>query len=443
MSQTDNIDILHQAIEAEDLSRLKVLLEGLHSSEIANVIEGMTRDQRIIVWGLINPKIQGEVLSEVNHEVRNMLLEHIPHQNLIDVTSDMETDDVVDILQDLPVKVVDSILESMDEQNRQRLASVLTYPENTAAGLMNTDIITVSVNVSLNTVIRYLRRIGHIPEKTDNLMVVDKKNRYLGTLSLTELLVRPPDSTVGEWINRDIAVQSDTLKDEVARLFQQRDLISVAVVNDNQILLGRITVDDVVDVIQKNADDKFLGIAGMGEEDLFSSVISSTRRRAVWLGVNLLTAFLAAWVIGRFEETIKALVSLAILMPVVAGMGGIAGSQTLTIVVRGIALGQIGKKNLKALLRKELQIGALSGVIWALVIVSIVFLWLDDIGLAIIIGLAILFNFIVATVSGTLIPSILKYYNIDPAIAGNVILTTATDIIGFVTFLGLASLFLI
>jgi len=364
-------------------------------------------------------------------------------QEVAEATKDLETDDVADIIQDLPEGVQDSVLLSMGEQNRLRLASVLSYPEDTAGGLMNTDVIPIRADVTLDVVTRYLRRVENIPEKTDNLMVVDRENQYLGALSVIDILIGDPEASVGELMKEESGISADLSANEVAKVFEQRDLVSAAVVNGDGILLGRITVDDVVDVIQEEAEHAVRSMAGLGHDDMFAPIFTSTKRRAVWLGINLATAFLGAAVIGRFEDTIQQLVALAVLMPIVAGMGGVAGSQTLTIAIRGIALGQLSKSNARALMLKESAVGLLNGLMWACVVSVIVVFWFDDTSLGFIIGLAMMINLIVAAFAGAVIPMGLNRYGIDPAIAGGVLLTTVTDVVGFMTFLGLASLFLV
>jgi magnesium transporter len=415
----------------------------MHPSEIADVMESLPGKSRATLWNLIDPGIEGDVLSELQDAVRAELLEQMQPQEVAEVTKDLDTDDAADIIQDLPEEVQDSVLLSMDEQNRLRLASVLSYPEDTAGGLMNIDVVPIRAEVSLDVVMRFLRRLGQIPEKTDNLMVVDRENRFLGVLALTDVLVSDPEDTVGEVMIKETGIPAQTPDNEVAKMFEQRDLVSAAVVNDENILLGRITVDDVVDVIQEEAEHIVRSMAGLGDDDMFAPIITSTKRRALWLGINLATAFLAAWVIGRFEETIQQLVALAILMPIVAGMGGIAGSQTLTVAIRGIALGQISKSNARALMIKELAVGILNGIMWACVVSVIVVLWFQNLPLGIIIGLAMIINLIIAALAGAFIPLALKHFGIDPAIAGGVLLTTVTDVVGFMTFLGLATIFLI
>jgi magnesium transporter len=437
------INALHEALDQEDLDLAHDAIALLHPSEIADAIESSPSRDREAIWELVDTELEGDVLSHMQDAVRTEFLENMHPVQVADATKDLDVDDVVDILQDLPEDVADTVLRSMDEQNRERLSSILTYPEDTAGGLMNIDIVSVRADVSLDTVARYLRLLGEIPTKTDNLMVVDRENHYLGVLPLTELLIRGPETSVGEWMEEESYLSAETPKAEVAKLFEQRDLLSAAVVDEENHLLGRITIDDVVDVIQREAEHAVRSMAGLGDDDMFAPVIASTKRRAVWLGINLLTAFLAAWVIGRFEDTIQELVALAVLMPVVAGMGGIAGSQTLTIAIRGIALGQIVKTNIKPLIIKELTVGILNGILWSAVVAGIVVLWFDNPFLGLIIGASMIINLVIAALAGATIPMILKHYGIDPAIAGGVILTTVTDVVGFMTFLGLATIFLI
>jgi magnesium transporter len=442
-SDTGIVDRLYRALYEDDQKEARELLAQMHPSEIADAMESLPGKARAAIWNLLSPDIEGEVLSELQVQVRVELLEQMQPFTVAQVTKHLDADDVADILQELPADMKDTVLLAMDEQNRQRLTSILSYPEDTAGGLMNIDIVSVRADVSLDVVMRYLRLLHQLPEQTDSLMVVDRENKYIGVLPLTDVLTRDPESTVGEVMTAQTGIPAMTPAKEVARLFEQRDLLSAAVVNEDNMLLGRITVDDVVDVIQEEAEHTFRNMAGVGHDDMFAPVFSSTKRRAIWLGINLITAFLAAWVIGQFEDTIRQLVALAVLMPIVAGMGGIAGSQTLTIAIRGIALGQIGRSNARALLIKELAVGFLNGLIWSLIVMLIVVLWFEDWPLGIIIGFAMFINLFVAALAGAVIPLGLKRFGIDPAIAGGVLLTTVTDVIGFMTFLGLATVFLL
>ena len=438
---------LHEFIELlkhGTLSEVKSKLSTLHSAEIALLIESLPPEDRSTIWELVPLEESGDVLLHVNDDVRAELIRNSDEQELITATEKLDIDDLADILQDLPDVVASKVLKSLDVQHRQRLEAVLSYPEDTAGGLMNTDTITIRGDLSLDAVIRYLRFRGEIPEMTDSLIVVDRTGRYLGLLTLTELLTKEPKRRVADIMIRDSEAIAATLPaKEVAKLFEHRDLVSAPVVDDSGKLLGRITIDDVVDVIREEADRTFMGRVGLNEEDdIFAPVITSSRRRTVWLGINLITALLASWVIGQFDATIEKLVALAVLMPIVASMGGIAGSQTLTIVIRGITLGQVGNANARRLLVKELAVGAVNGIIWAMVIAAVADAWFDNFELSVIIALAILVNLVFAALAGATIPIILKKLNIDPALAGGVILTTVTDVIGFFAFLGLATIFL-
>ena len=439
----DTLTQLHEMLASKSLDRVRELLSEMHPSEVADFLESLPGKSREKIWNLLELDKEGDVLTHLQDAVRSELLEQMHPHEVAAATRDLETDDVADIIQDLPEDIQDSVLLSMDEQNRIRLASVLSYPEDTAGGLMNTDVIPIRADVTLDVVMRYLRRVENIPEKTDNLMVVDRENLYLGTLSVIDILIRDPEEFVGDIMKEETGISADLSDNEVAKIFEQRDWISAAVIDEQGVLLGRITVDDVVDVIQEEAEQTVRSMAGLGDDDMFAPIFTSTKRRAVWLGINLVTAFLGAWVIGRFEDTIQQLVALAVLMPIVAGMGGVAGSQTLTIAIRGIALGQLRKSNARALMIKEIAVGLLNGLMWSCVVSVIVVLWFGDVSLGFIIALAMIVNLLVAAVAGAMIPLGLKRYGIDPAIAGGVLLTTVTDVVGFMTFLGLASIFLV
>lgn len=439
----DPIMQLHELLADKSLDQIRDLLSEMHPSEIADFLESLPGKAREVIWGLISLDMEGDVLSHLQDAVRTELLEQMHPHEVAAATRDLDSDDVADIIQDLPEDVQDSVLLSMDEQNRQRLASLLSYPEDTAGGLMNTDVIPIRADVTLDVVMRYLRRVENIPEKTDTLMVVDRESKYLGTLSVIHILIGDPALSVGEIMKEGVGIAADLPANEVAKVFEQRDLLSAAVISTEGMLLGRITVDDVVDVIQEEAEATVRSMAGLSGDEMFAPIFSSAKRRAVWLGINLATAFLGAWVIGRFEDTIQQLVALAVLMPVVAGMGGVAGSQTLTIATRGIALGQLGKSNARALMYKEVAVGLINGLTWACIVSLVVIFWFKDASLGLVIGVAMVVNLVIAALAGAVIPLGLKRYGIDPAIAGGVLLTTVTDVVGFMTFLGLASMFLI
>jgi magnesium transporter len=439
------LQIFSRVLESGTLMQVRRMLNGLYPAEIAHLLESLPPEKREFIWELVEPDLQGDVLLEVNDDIRERLIKQIETTELLAMTEGFEADDLADFIQDLPDTVMHLVLQSMDSQDRRRLEAVLSYPEDTAGGLMNTDTITVRPDVTVDVVLRYLRRRGEIPQMTDNLFVVARDNTYIGQIALTDLLTREPSLQVGELVNEELkGIPADMHDIEVASLFEQRDLVSAPVVGPEGELLGRITVDDVVDVIRDEAEHSFMSMAGLSEEDdMFAPVVASSRRRALWLGINLVTALIASIVIAQFDATIEKLVALAILMPVVASMGGIAGSQTLTLVIRGMALGQIGVSNASRLVAKELAVGFLNGILWAVVIAVVATLWFDDTQLGIVIGVAIIINLVTAALAGATIPLLLKKIGADPALGGGVVLTTITDVIGFLAFLGLAALFLV
>jgi magnesium transporter len=392
----------------------------------------------------VEPGTQGDVLVELSEEVRSELLAGMQPDELVAATEGLATDDLADLLADLPEAVMRQVLRSMDQQDRDRVSRVLEYPEDTASGLMNTDTVTVRPDVPLEAVLRYLRMRGELPEPTDRLFVVDRNDRYLGALPVTRLLTADPESTVSAQMDPEAApILPDMPAGEVAALFEARDLLSTAVVSADGRLLGRITVDDVVDVVREQAEHASLAAAGLeDEEDVFAGVRKSARRRALWLGINLITALFASWVVGLFEATIEKVVALAVLMPVVASMGGIAGTQTVTLIIRAIAVGQVQPSNARWLFFKELGVGALNGLAWAAVIAVATWAWFGTWDVAGVIFVAIVINLIFAAMAGVLIPLTLKRLRIDPALAGGVILTTVTDVVGFAALLGLGSIFL-
>lgn len=427
------------------LYQVRGMINALFPAEIAHVLEALRPADREIVWHLVDQEMAGEILVELNDEVRSGLIDATNVQDLVNAAETLKTDDLADILEDFPGVVLKEVLRSMDKQDRQRLESVLSYDEDSAGGLMNVDTLTVRPDVSLDVVLRYLRLRGEIPDLTDSLMVVDRNDLYMGVLPLSILLTSEVHKTVAELMLTDLeAIPAELSASEVALLFEQRDLVSAPVIDQNSKLVGRITIDDVVDVIRDEADHSLMSMAGLDEEqDMFAPVIRSTKRRTVWLGVNLCTALLASWVIGLFEETIDKFVALAILMPIVASMGGIAGSQTLTLVIRGLALRQVGKTNAHILLGKELAVGMLNGVIWAVVVALIAMLWFNNGSIGVLIAVALVINLVCAALAGAVIPLLLHRLKIDPALAGGVLLTAVTDVVGFVAFLGLATAYML
>jgi len=445
LSTDSRLEQVTQALDSGDAGQVRDLLSTLHSGEIADLIESVPHGPREQLWELVDPEEHGETLVQVNDEVRAGLIDDMDSDALVAATDGLDADDLADLIKDLPGPVIEEVLSAMDQQNRDRLVSVLHYPEDTAGGLMNVDVVTVRADVTLDVVLRYLRLHIDIPDTTDSLFVVDRDDHFKGVLPLSALLTNDPELLVADVMNGNIAgIPADMPDAEVAKMFENHDLVSAAVVDSTGKLIGRITIDDIVDVIREDADHSLLSLAGLDEEDdTFAPVIKSARRRALWLGINLLTAFLASWVIGLFQATIEQVVALAVLMPIVASMGGIAGSQTLIIVIRGLALGQIGVSNARWLMYKELSVSALNGIAWALVVAVISALWFQNANIGYIIGAALIINLLCAAIAGLSIPFVLTRMNIDPAHAGTVILTTVTDVVGFMVFLGLGTLFLL
>jgi len=439
------IDTLAEALESGRFVRMRRLLASLHPAETAHLLESLPPEERRICWPIINPDLRGEVLSYIGDDVRSDLMTNMDTADLISATEDLDADDVADILQDLPEHVMREVLRAMDSQHRRRIETILAYEEDTAGGLMNTDVVTIRSDLTLEVVLRYLRMLNGLPENTDSLYVVDHKDKYLGTLSLSQVVSRSRSLTVNNVMSHQVDAIPASMDDrDVAHRFEKHNLISAPVVDKDNRLLGRITIDDVVDVIRDEAEHSMLSMAGLSEdEDTFAPVKKSVHRRSLWLGVNLLTAFLASWAIGLFDTTLEKQVALAILMPIVASMGGVAGSQTLTLVIRSMALGQLNDKNQRWLLRKEIAVGASNGLIWAIAIAIVTIIWFDSFSLGVLIGSAIIINLVAAALAGVSIPLALQKFGIDPALSGSVLLTTVTDVVGFVAFLGFATLFIV
>ncbi len=439
------LDLIIGYLQAGEDAEVSACLAGRHVAEIAALLESLPPEFRQRAWKLLPEGLEGETLAHLGEEVRGSIIDEMDHAEVVAAAETMDVEDLADVMEELPSHLGEAVLEALDEDRRQRLEATLAFAEGTAGRWMNSDVISVRKDVSLAVVLRYLRRLKPLPSHTDALMVTDDQGVYLGKLPIADAVAETPDTLVEEvMIEMADWVRADAEQHDVAVLFEQRDLISAAVVDEQGRLLGRITINNVVDIILAEADKTMLAHAGLDEEeDLFAPVLPSAKRRAVWLGINLVTVFLAAWVIGRFEEALDKIVALAVLMPVVASMGGIAGSQTLTLTIRGLALGQVSKANLRWLGNKEVMVGLLNGVAWALVVAVVTYAWFENIGIAVIIAVAMVLNLLAAAFSGVLIPVILDRMGIDPALSGAVVLTTVTDVIGFLSFLGLATLFLL
>ena len=438
------LSALRQALDAGTLRSAERMVAALHPTEIASLLESVPPRQRELVWEMVERDLEGDVLIELNEKVRLELIDAMEPGELVAATEGLEVDDLADLVGDLPEAVTRQVLHSMDQRDRERLRTVLSWPEDSAGGLMNTDTVSVRADVSLEVVLRYLRMRGDLPPRTDSLFVVDRDDRYLGTIALTRLITGDAEATVGQSLDAEAArIDPSTAAHDVAQIFQDRDFVSAAVVDAEGRLIGRITIDDVVDVIREEAEHSVLSMAGLqDDEDLFAGILPSTRRRLLWLGINLVTAFLAAAVVKTFEGTIEKVAALAALMPIVASMGGIAGTQTVTLIIRGLALGQVQWSNARWLLFKEIAVGGLNGLLWALVVGLVTAYWFGTWQIAAIIAAAMLINLLAAAAVGVLVPLALRRFEIDPALSAGVIITTFTDCIGFATLLGLGAIFL-
>ena len=423
--------------------QIQRILSKMDSHEIAHCLESTPSEQRKVIWSIIDKSNEADVLSELGEEIQQDLFDEISNEELLDLVQNLELDEMVDILQNLPQQRISFLLSKMTKIDRERVEMVLEYPEDSAGGLLNNDIISVQQDSTLNLVLEYLRSIGDIPENTDKLFVVSKNNNFIGELKISKIISSNPELKVSDVMNDKphsfIVNESDK---EVSKFFEQNDLISAAVVNDKNELIGRITIDDVVDVIIEDADQNFLSMAGVAE-DTFSPPARAARRRIVWLGLNLITAFVAALAINIFQDAIDKIVYLAVLMPIVASMGGVAATQTLTIVLRGLTLEQISNSNLGWLFKRELAVAILNGIILSLIISLVTYVWFNQLILSALIAAAMIINLLSSVIAGVFVPIILRRLNQDPAIAGSVIVTTVTDVVGFVSFLGLATIFLL
>ncbi len=442
-------DKIDRALLEGDSAGIASILAEIASAEIARLLESLPPKERLSVWAQVAPKRCAKVLLALPQPQRRALIQHTDEAKLIAGLSQMQMDELADIDADLPMPVVSAMVQAMDSQRRQRYELVRDYPDQSAGGLMDVDISALRADVSIKAALRYLRRLrqreGQLPEHLDSLMVVDRNNTLVGIIPLSLLVSSEMDTSISELMSTEITSFTPEMSaSKVAQVFKDKDLLSAPVVDAEHKLIGRITVDDVIDVIQDEADKALYSQAGLNNHpDLFAPIVRSASRRALWLGINLLTAFLAAWVIGLFEAAIEKVVALAVLMPVVASMGGVAGSQTLTMVTRGLALDQINRNNIIKLIGHEFGIGALNALLWASLVAFIALKWFGDWQLGLVFGLAMVIVLITGVLAGASIPVLLKKIGIDPALAGGVVLTTVTDVVGFFAFLGLATLFIL
>lgn len=438
-SKSHTHDVL-EILKKGKYSESKEIFNSLPAYEISLIIESSPPKRRALIWQLIEEKNEGEILKNLSDDVRETVLSYMDPNELATVTKDLEPDEIADILQDLPKQIMKEVLDKMSYQNKDILETVLKYPEDSAGGLMNTDFIVVRPYHSVELVLRYLRIKNSIPLSTDNLFVVSRNNKFRGVLPISNLITNSPNEIIKNIMLEKNALNAEIKSSEVIKIFERDDLISAPVVDQENNLIGRITFDDVIDKIKSEADGSLKQFSGLSG-DTFEKTSSAIKSRGFWLGINLFTAIIASSVINLFKDTIEEVIFLAVLMPIIASMGGVAATQTLTITVRGLALGQIMSSNYFYLLSREITVGIVNGIFWSLILGLISFFWFNEITIALIILLSMVMNLFMAVISGMGIPLILKFLKLDPAIAGSVIVTTITDVVGFLSFLGLATLF--
>ena len=439
----ENLKIILDDSSNLSLNQIRRLLNDMSSSEIAHALESSPPKQRSIIFSLLETEEEGDVLFELGEEIQQDLISNISNEELTEAVKELELDEIVDILQNLPEERMKKILSNMSKVDRQRIEMGLTYPENTAGGLLNTDVISVRPNNSIKEVLSYLRDQKELPENTDKIFVVNNDNNYLGEMPISKIITTDPVMNVREIMETDMPAIDVNLEDkDVATIFERNNLISSAVIDHKGQLIGRITIDDVIDVIKEDADQNLLGMAGVAE-DTFAPPGRAAKSRVFWLAMNLVTAFIAASTINIFQDVIDKIVYLAILMPIVASMGGVAATQTLTIVLRGLTLEQINTSNIKWLFKRELAVSIINGIVLSTLVAISTYLWFQDYTLAVLIASALVINLISSVIAGILVPLILRKLNQDPAIGGSVVVTTVTDVVGFFSFLGLATIYLI
>ncbi|HZV62895.1 MAG TPA: magnesium transporter [Methylophilaceae bacterium] len=438
-------DLVESLVHKQNLVELQKKLDELHPADVAYILESLPLEQRLEVWDLVKAERDGEILLEVSDAVRQTLIADMDSDELLAVAEQLDTDELADLAPDFPKDVLQELLESLDIQNRERLQSALGYDEDAVGALMDFDIVTIREDVSLEVALRYLRRLGSLPDHTDKLFVVDRNEILQGVLPLKRLVVKDLDLTVAEVMADDAVVfDPEDKAADAAKAFERYDLVTAPVVDQNRKLVGRLTVDTVMDFIREEAESDMLSMAGLREEeDLFASVWKSVQNRWTWLAINLVTAFIASRVIGLFEGSIEKVVALAALMPIVAGIGGNSGNQTTTMIVRGLALGQISSHNARPLLLKELGVSLMNGMVWGSVLGLIAWGLYNNAALGLVMTGAMTLNLLLAAIMGVMIPLVMTKFGRDPAVGSSVLITAMTDSGGFFIFLGLATVFLL
>ncbi len=438
-------ELVESLVHKMHLVELQKLLDGLHSADVAYVLEALPLGERLIVWDLVKADRDGEILLEVSDAVRETLIAHMDQKELVAATGQLDADEIADLAPDLPREVIQDVFKSLSVEEREQLRAAMSYPEDSTGALMDFDMVEVREDVALEVVLRYLRRFDEMPDHTDQLFVVDREGMLKGLLPVNRLLVTEPEKRVGEVMQTDyVTLNPADQAQDAAAAFERYDLVSAAVVDDDGKLVGRLTVSAVVDYIRESQDSEKLSAGGLREdEDLFASVWKSVKNRWTWLAINLVTAFIASRVIGVFEDSIAKLVALAALMPIIAGIGGNSGNQTITMIVRALALGQITRDSAKKLFAKEIGVSALNGLIWGGVVGLFAFLIYHSWQLGMVMTGAMVLNLLLAATMGVAIPLLMQKLGRDPAIGSSVMITAITDSGGFFIFLGLATLFLI
>jgi magnesium transporter len=437
--------IIKNLVNKQNINKLERLLANLHPADIADILESLPIEGRLIVWDLVKVESDGDILVEVSDAVRQTLIADMDSTELLAAAEYLDTDEIADIAQDLPEDVLQDLLESLDVQNRERLESALSYPESTVGALMDYDVVTIRDNVNLEVVLNYLRKLGKLPSNTDKLFVVNSNGIILGILPLKAIVVSDQTAKVKDVMSSDpVLFGPDDLAEEASDAFERYDLITAPVVDKKNKLIGRLSVDAVVDFIKEDAENEKLSMAGLREEeDLFSSIWKSVKNRWAWLAINLVTAIVASRVIGVFEGSIEKVVALAALMPIVAGIGGNSGNQTTTMIVRGLALGQVNLTNIQRLIYKELGVALLNGILWGSVLGVFAFILYENIHLGFVMTGAMILNLLLSAVMGVMIPLLLSKFGRDPAVGSSILITAMTDSGGFFIFLGLATLVLL
>jgi magnesium transporter len=438
-------ELVEQLVHKQNLSELQKKLDALHPADVAYILEALPLEDRLNLWELVKADRDGEILLEVSDSVRQSLIADMEPEELLAAAEQLDTDELADLAPDLPKDVLQDLLDSLDSRNRERLESALSYPDDAVGALMDFDIVTIREDITLEVALRYLRRLGSLPDHTDKLFVVDRNDILRGVLPLKRMVVNELDANVADVMVADtVLFHPEDISDEAAQAFERYDLVTAPVVDANNKLVGRITVDAVMDYIREESESDMLSMAGLREEeDFFASVWKSVQNRWAWLAINLVTALVASRVIGLFEGSIEKIVALAALMPIVAGIGGNSGNQTTTMIVRGLALGQISLHNMHSLIKKELGVALLNGLLWGGVLGLIAYALYGNYQLGLVMMTAMTLNLLLAAVMGVMIPLMMNKLGRDPAVGTSVLITAMTDSGGFFIFLGLATIFLL